>query len=59
MGDLAERMHAGIGAAGAAWDGLFAGEGLDRFGQSPLHGGPFSCTCQPTNGVPSYSRMSL
>ena len=37
MGDLAERMHAGIGAAGAARDHVLAGERLDGFGQAPLH----------------------
>ena len=37
MRDLAERMHAGIGAAGAARDGVFAGERLDGFGEPPLH----------------------
>ena len=39
MGDLTERMHAGIGAARAARDDLLAGEGFDRFGEATLHRG--------------------
>jgi hypothetical protein len=37
VGDLAKRMHAGIGAAGAAGNVLLAGERLDRLSQAPLH----------------------
>ena len=39
MRNLAERMHAGIGAAGATWDGLLAGERFDGVGEAPLHRG--------------------
>ncbi len=37
MGDLTKCMHAGIGAPGAAGNGLLAGERLDRLRQAPLH----------------------
>ncbi len=37
MGDLAERMHAGIGAPGAEHGDAFAGKSRDRFGQHALH----------------------
>ena len=36
MRHLAKRMHAGISAAGAAWDGLLAGEGFYGFGEATL-----------------------
>ena len=39
MGDLTERMDAGIGAARAARDDLLAGERSDSFGEATLHRG--------------------
>ena len=59
MRDLAERVHAGIGAAGAADGDALAAKGGDGVGQTPCTDGPLSCTCQPTKGVPSYSMVSL
>ena len=38
MGDLAECMHAGIGASGAGNRDALAGEGRDRVGERALHG---------------------
>src|SRR5262245_6521937 len=38
MGDLADRMHARIGAAGAMDRDALAAEGGDRLGQHALHG---------------------
>ena len=39
MGDLTERMHAGVGPPRPARDCVLAGEGLDRLGEAPLHRG--------------------
>ena len=59
MRDLAQRMHAGIGAAGAVDAHLFAADRLDRGLQRALHRGAVVLICQPENGAPSYSMMSL
>ena len=60
MGDLSERMHARIGAARPAHrDGLAAEGGDRRLERRPGPTTPFSCTCQPTKGAPSYSITSL
>ena len=59
MGDLADRMHAGVGAAGAADGDALAGERRDRVGQHALHRQAAAWICQPTNGAPSYSMVSL
>ena len=59
MRDLPQRMHAGIGAAGAVHANVLAADRLDRGFQRALHGWPLSWICQPENGVPSYSMMSL
>ena len=40
MSHLAARVHAGIGAAGALHQGLFARQRLDRRRQDALHGRP-------------------
>ena len=37
MGDLAERVHARVGASGALDRGALAGEGSDRVRQHALH----------------------
>ena len=39
MRDLAERVHAGIGAPGAGDGDALAGEGRDRLGEHALHRG--------------------
>ena len=60
MRDLAQRMHAGIGAAGAVHGDALAGECRNRRGQRALDGRRHCpAICQPTNGVPSYSMVSL
>ena len=59
MRDLPERMHAGVGAAGAVDGDALAGQRRDRVGQHALHRQPVAWICQPTNGVPSYSMVSL
>ena len=59
MRDLPERMHAGIGAAGAVNANLLAADRLDRVSSAPCTEGPLSWICQPQNGAPSYSMMSL
>ena len=59
MRDLAERMHAGIGAPGAMDADVLAADRLDRGLERALHRRAVFCTCQPQNGVPSYSMMSL
>ena len=38
MRDLAQRVHAGVGAAGAAQRNRLAGEFVDRLGEAALHG---------------------
>jgi hypothetical protein len=53
--DLAERMDAGVGAAGAMDRGPLPCKGGDGVRENA----PLSCICQPTNGVPSYSMVSL
>ena len=58
VGDLAQRVHAGVGAAGAAQRNRLAREFVDRLGEAPLHRAPSACICQPTNGVPSYSSVT-
>ena len=59
MRDLRQRMHAGIGAARAVDANLLAADRLHRGFQRALHRRPLSWICQPENGVPSYSMMSL
>ena len=60
MRDLAERVHAGVGAAGALHRRPLAGEGgRPPSVRTPCTVGALSCTCQPANGVPSYSMVSL
>ena len=59
MGDLAGRMHAGVGAPRAVDDTrspVIANTASSRICWTET---PFACRCQPTNGAPSYSRMSL
>ena len=59
MRDLAERVHAGVGAAGALHHRLLAGERPIAAVSTPCTGRPSSWTCQPANGAPSYSMVSL
>ena len=60
MRDLTERVHAGIGASGAEDGDALAGKSRDRRRSStPCTETPLSCICQPINGVPSYSMVSL
>ena len=47
MRDLAQRMHAGIGAARAMHAHVLAADRLDRRFQRALHRGALSCNCQP------------
>ena len=59
MRDLAERMHARVGAPGAGdLDGV-AAERRERGVSTPCTVVPSPWICQPTNGVPSYSIVSL
>ena len=57
MRDLAQRMHAGVGAPAPRSDTVspenLAIASLSR----PCTDAPSACTCQPTNGVPSYSSV--
>ena len=55
MGDLAQRVHAGIGAAGGDDGHGLAGEGQDRRLSAACTDGPLAWRCQPRNGPPSYS----
>ena len=60
MRDLAERMHAGVGAPGAAdVHALARRTPRSRRPARPAPTAPLSWICQPTNGVPSYSMVSL
>ena len=60
MRDLAERMHAGIGAPGALRPRRASPQNADeRLVSAPCTVGPSPWICQPTNGVPSYSIVSL
>ena len=58
MRHLAQRMHAGVRAAGAAHDTV-SPENLPIASVSrPCTETPSACICQPTNGVPSYSSVT-
>ena len=59
MRDLAQRMHAGVGAPRAMGDRALAVIATSASSSASWTERPFSCRCQPTNGAPSYSRMSL
>ena len=60
MRDLAERMHAGVGAPGAVRRSRPRRRTpRPRSASTPCTDGPLSWICQPTNGVPSYSMVSL
>ena len=59
MRDLRQRMHAGIGAARAMDAHVLAADRLTAASSAPCTVGALSWICQPENGVPSYSMMSL
>ena len=59
MRDLAQRMDAGIGPAGAVHEHHLAAERETAASSAPCTVGPFCWICQPTNGLPSYSMVSL
>ena len=53
---LAQRVHAGVGAASAAHARRLAAEAEQRILERALHGRRHAAwRCQPRNGVPSYS----
>ena len=59
MRDLAERMHARVRAPGAVDDARAPVIAKSAPSSASWTERPFSCRCQPTNGAPSYSRVSL
>ena len=55
MGDLAQGVDAGVGAAGGDHGDRLAGAGQHGGFDRRLDGRPSPWRCQPWNGVPSYS----